>query len=878
MASSAAAECPYCNRVSEKHTRPPRCILSAILLLRSGARLGAFEIVSLLGAGGMGEVYRARDTRLNRTVAVKILNSDRVGHPERFRREAQAISRLSHPHICSLYDIGEANGTAFLVMEYLEGRTLADRLSDGPLPLEQALRHGIEICDALDRAHRQGVIHRDVKPGNVMLTREGAKLLDFGLAKLRKAEDGIAEDTTASLHLTREGEMVGTVLYMAPEQLEGRESDARTDIFAFGVVLYEMITGRQPFTGASRASIIASILTSDPPSVSALQPLVSQRLDRLVKRCLTKNPDERWQTARDLGYELREIAEEGAHAASRERERKSRAILAGALIGAGLVAAVSVGAWIFRPGDTSQPSYQRLTFRRGIISSARFAPDGQTVIFSAAWDARPYELFLTRLGSTESRSLGMANGRILSVSSAGEMAVLLGTQTFFGGVGTLTRASLAGGLPREVMESVTEADWGPDGALAVVKRRENRMELEFPVGTKLYEARSIWSMRVSPKGDRVAFFESHAPSMGGIGELVVVDRSLKRATLAKTGAALGLAWSPRGDEVWFTSARSDGPPAIRAVSLSSRERLVERVPAPLKIDDISRDGRVLVTKGLNLGGITCLVAGETREREVGWLDGARVEGLSADGKTLLFGAMEGNWINGAYTRATDGSPAVRLGDGHPESLSPDGKWVLARAPGAPSAWGREWVLVPTGPGSPRLLPRGAITQLVQGAWLPDGKRIVFTAIEEGRATRAYVQDVESGHMRPITPERVQMPEKAATPDGRSVLVWLDGKWFLYPIDGGQPRHISLLGADDNPQQWSADGRFLYVTRGRGEPPVAIERLDVTTGRRERWKTLVPSDPVGVELIDPPVISPDGRGYCYSYARRHQELYVVEGLK
>jgi eukaryotic-like serine/threonine-protein kinase len=850
-----------------------------IVLLSSGTRLGAFEIVSLLGTGGMGEVYRARDTRLNRTVAVKILNSDKVGHPQRFQREARAISRLSHPHICSLYDIGDADGTAFLVMEYLEGRTLADRLRDGAIPLEQALRHGIEICDALDRAHRERVIHRDVKPGNVMLTREGAKLLDFGLAKFRQAEgDGIADDTTASLHLTQDGEMVGTVLYMAPEQLEGRESDARTDIFAFGVVLYEMITGRQPFTGGSRASIIAAILTSDPPSISTLQPLAPPRLDRLLKRCLAKNPDERWQTARDLAYELRGIVEEGTQPANVEQGRKNRGMLLGALIGAGLVGAVSIGAWILRPADASPPSYQRLTFRRGIISSARFAPDGQTVIFSAAWDARPYELFLARLGSPESRSLGMANGRILSVSSTGEMAVLLGTQSFFGGVGTLARASLAGGLPREVLEDVTEADWGPDGALAVVKQRGNKMELEFPVGTKLYETRAIWSIRVSPKGDRVAFFESHGPG-DTLGVVVVVDRSLNRTTLTKPAAALGLAWSSRGDEVWFTGARSDGPPAIRAVSLSGRERLVERVPAPLKIDDISREGRVLVTKGLNLGGITCLIPGDTRERDVGWLDNARVEGLSADTKTLLFGATEGNWIAGVYTRATEGSPAVRLSDGHPESLSPDGKWVLARAPGASSAWGREWVLVPTGPGSPRLLPRGAITRLVEGTWLPDGKRIVFTAIEGARAARGYVQEVETGLMRPITPEGVRMPEKAASPDGRSVLVMLDGKWLLYPIDGGQPHPVSVLGSSDNPLQWSADGRFLYVVRRRGfVPPIAIERLNVSTGRREPWKTLIPSDPVGVEYLDPPVISPDGRAYCYSYARRHQELYVVEGLK
>jgi eukaryotic-like serine/threonine-protein kinase len=229
------------------------------VILSAGARLGSFEIVSALGAGGMGEVYRAWDTRLGRTVAIKILRPDKVGTRERFHREARVISRLSHPHICSLYDVGEQDGTPFLVMEYLEGQTLADRLDDGAIPLAQALRYGVEICDALDEAHRHGVIHRDVKPGNVLLTREGVKLLDFGLAKLRQSEADVgAQETIETLHLTQEGGIVGTVSYMSPEQLEGRKVDARTDLFAGGAVLYEMVTGRRPFPGESRASVIAA--------------------------------------------------------------------------------------------------------------------------------------------------------------------------------------------------------------------------------------------------------------------------------------------------------------------------------------------------------------------------------------------------------------------------------------------------------------------------------------------------------------------------------------------------------------------------------------------------------------------------------------------
>ena len=843
--------------------------------------MGPFRILSTLGAGGMGEVYRARDTRLSRIVAVKILRRDKIGNLERFHREARVVSRLSHPHICSLYDVGEHDGTPFLVLEYLEGQTLAERLEDGALPMGLALRYGVEICEALDAAHGLGIIHRDVKPGNVMLTRDGVKLLDFGLAKLREADtddDGL-RDATATLHATQEGEILGTVSYMSPEQLEGRQVDARTDLFAVGAVLHEMTTGRRAFNGESRASVIAAVLTSDPAPLSTLQPLAPPTLERLVQRCLAKDREGRWQTARDLGSELRWIAEEGAHVATLEKRRTGRVLLMGALVGAGLTAAMLGGAWLLTQPQSSQPSYHRLTYRRGSVASARFAPDGHTIIYSASWEGRPYELFFTQLGSVESRPLGMPNSRILSISPKGEMAVLFGTQTMLWGSGTVAHASLAGGASRELVEGAVEADWGPGDALAVVKRGDRRMELEFPIGTKLYEAGSIWWMRVSPGGDRVAFFAASTPWPEVVGDLVVIDRSLKQTTLAKGFSALGLSWSPAGDEIWFTGVQGRGAPALHAASLSGRVRLIAQMPAWLMLQDISRDGRVLLTKGLHLLGIMCQVPGESRERDFGWLDQSRVEGLSADGKTLLFGENgEGSWVAGAYIRKTDGSPAVRLGDGHPESLSPDGKWVLARARDARASRVREWVLLPTGAGAARVLPSGAITQLVEGAWLPDGHHIVFTAIEEKKAARVYVQDVRAGAMRPVTPEGVHMPEKAASPDGSSVLVLHSGKWFLYPIDGGEPRSLPFLDVRDNPRQWSADGRFLYVSRGGDAPPMQVERLDVTTGRREVWKTLVPADPVGIERLDSPVITPDGRGYCYSYARRLSELYVADGLK
>src|SRR5688572_23412144 len=290
------------------------------MTLSPGRRLGPYEIVASIGAGGMGEVYKARDTRLERTVAVKVLPSHLSASAEtrqRFEREAKTISSLSHPHICALYDVGNQDGVEFLVMEYLEGETLSDRLVKGPLAFEQVLRFGCEIADALDKAHRQGIVHRDLKPGNVMITRTGVKLLDFGLAKAvapsaRSGASLTALPTQTGKDLTAEGTILGTFQYMAPEQLEGRDADARTDIFAFGAVLYEMATGKKAFSGRSQASLISSIMTAEPPAASAVAPATPPAFDRVVRTCLAKDPEDRWQTAHDIAVQLRWIQEGGS--------------------------------------------------------------------------------------------------------------------------------------------------------------------------------------------------------------------------------------------------------------------------------------------------------------------------------------------------------------------------------------------------------------------------------------------------------------------------------------------------------------------------------------------------------------------------------------
>ena len=403
-----------------------------------GERIGRYEILAPLGAGGMGEVYYARDPELERPVAIKILTSARATGPqlERFQREARAIARISHAHICTIYDVGQVGELPFLVMELLEGETLAQRLERGPLSVDRALTTASEIAAALDAAHRKGVIHRDLKPSNVMLTPGGVKLLDFGLAKLRDGDPSeTVDNSTGSLRLTEQGAVFGTIPYMAPEQVEGRETDARTDVFALGVILYEMTAGRPPFEGRSGASVMAAILTHEPQPLSGVRPGVPGSVDRVVKKCLAKDPDERWQSASDLTSALvwsRDDSASQPAPGARDGSRSFRRVALGALALVATIAAAAV--WIGTSRDASggaagtTPEFIPVTFRTGTVSAARFAPDGETVVYSAAWGGDRYGLFVTRRGNPESRALNISDAKLLGVSSTGDLAFLRGSQ------------------------------------------------------------------------------------------------------------------------------------------------------------------------------------------------------------------------------------------------------------------------------------------------------------------------------------------------------------------------------------------------------------------------------------------------------------------
>ena len=769
------------------------------------------------------------------------------------------------------------------------------------MPLGRALVVGFQIADALDAAHRHGVIHRDLKPGNIMLTADGVKLLDFGLAKMRETE-GERPDaaSTKSLGLTEEGAILGTYPYMAPEQVEGRSADARSDIFALGVVLYEMATGRRAFEAGSRAALAAAILTHDPAPVSTYCAAAPPLLDRVVARCLVKDPDARWQTARDLASELRWISERGLDrrrsrdatrraAAERPGGRLARAA-AGPLAGA-LVAAIALWGLAARgvfSGKAPIPQFTQVTFRSGTVGAARFAPDGQTIVYSAAWQAQPHALFMSRTGSAESRDLGITNASLLGVSSSGDLTFLRGSHLVLrldvnlGGLGgTLERVSLAGGAPRAILEGVRSADWIPGTTDLAVARDDG--EVEFPIGTKLYKpprSSAIRALRVSPRGDRVALLES-ALNRGEM-SVVVVDRAGKKTTLSTgwTDGVSGLAWSPDANEVWFSALRQDEGPVLWAVSMSGKTRVLLATPAvPHIIEDVFRDGRILLTIHDRRIGVSCLPPGEETPRELGWLDSSAPGALSADGRTIVFADRPRGPERTTYLRKTDGSDAVRLGEGSPQDLSPDGKLVLVKF----RKGGERLSILPTGPGSARPLPPGPFAAIAGANFLPDGRRIAFAARETGGA-RIYVQDLQGGPPRAISPEGV-WTNALATPDGRFVwgrtmglggMVGPPVAYVLYPVDGGTPRTFPFETFGE-PLQWSPDGRFLYMYRGGSWPPV-VDRVEVATGARQEWKTVFPIDPVGIDRIGRALITPDGKHYCLDYVRLLSRLYIVDGVQ
>jgi len=852
--------------------------------LAAGTQLGPYEIVAPIGAGGMGEVYRARDSRLAREVAVKTVSGALRGNPDRlarFEQEARAAARLNHPNILAVHDIGNHEGVPFVVSELLEGETLADRLQQGgPMPTRKVLEYAMQITAGLAAAHEKGIVHRDLKPDNLFITRDGRiKILDFGLAKLTQPQSSEHDAQAATLlDRTQPGAIMGTNGYMSPEQVRGLPVDPRADLFSLGVILFEMLLGANPFRRDTAVDTMSAIVRDDPPELATTLRNVPPALERVLRHLCEKRPELRFQSARDLLFDLETLQAMTPMSTTGPFTRIDPPRRVWPLAIVALVIAVAAAAGMVAltrgspaPTAPSAPGFHRLTFRHGRVYNARFSPDGNTILYSAAWEGGPLELFSMRPENPESSPLPFESTDLLAVSENGEMALALHLKVQLGWVqrGTLARSPLVAGAPREILEDVEAADFGPAGEMAAVRSVGGKTRLEYPIGHPIYETTGwISHPRVSRDGQSIAFL--HHPDIDDDhGDVAVIGaQGGVRILTEDFSTAQGLAWSPKGDEIWYTAAEKGAARALRAVTIDGRKRLFLRTPGELTLQDVSRDGRVLLTREEWWRRIIGRGAGDAREHDLSWLDWSNPVALSSDGKSLLFYEQGegGGASHGVYLRKTDASAAVKLGDGLPFALSPDGKWVLS----VPFDARDRLFLVPTGVGSARPIP--GVPPVSAASFHTDGRHILF--VSGGRTWSMPIEGADKP--KPITPEGTTGTR--ASPDGH----WLvaadkDGKTILFPLAGDAPRAVPGLGSDETVIAWRADSRALYVTRV-GEVPAKVSVLDIATGKREPWKDIQPVDAAGVTYVSPIIVAPDGKSYAYGYRRILSDLYLVDGLR
>ncbi len=858
------------------------------MALTSGTKLGPFEIQSPLGAGGMGEVYRARDTRLDRDVAIKVLPESFASEPDRLRRfeqEARAVAALNHPNILAVHDIGSQDGIRYIVTELLEGRTLREHLNDGALPVRKALDYARQIAEGLAAAHSRGIVHRDLKPENIFCTKDGrVKILDFGLAKQNLSPATHLAATmigaTAPDVLTEPGLVMGTVGYMSPEQVRGAPTDHRSDLFSLGAILYEMLSGQRAFKRDTAAETMTAILKEEPPELAGTNPAIAPGLDRIVHRCIEKEPAQRFQSASDLGFAIEALSGTSKSVAAPTSAPRSAKLRIAAVVS--LVLAALAAGWIARSARNvpqRNPTSHQVSHRRGTVYSARLAVDGKTIVYTAAWDGGSEQIYMANNEFPESRPIDVKQTILLSVSSTGELAVLTSARPLdhFEFQGTLSTMPIGGGAPREILQGVTAADYSPDGqSLAIVRLASGKYRLEYPSGKTLFEtAGSITQPRVSRDGKIVAFMY-HPVRGDDRGGVMVVDAAGKARMLSDGWEGeQGLAWGATGDEVWFSAGKGSADLTLHATTLSGKTRDVFAGPGGTRVFDIAPDGRILVSHNDFKYSVSASIEG-AEERNLSWLDNSFSPQLSNDGKRILFsdGAVESSGLYTICLRNTDGSPVVRLGEGAVFGFSPDGSWALALLERTPP----EVELLPTGPGEARRWVNSNIEGYSGMGWTPDSQHIIFSGNEPGHDSRFYTQDAKGGAVRPISPEgfssKLNLP---VSPDGKQFVALNQNTnaWNLCQVEDAKCAPLRGGEEDDSPLQWSADGKYFYVTVQH--PVSSIWQIELTTGRRQLWKRVTPGDSVGAVEIFATSITPDGKSFATQYDRSLDQLYIVEGL-
>jgi eukaryotic-like serine/threonine-protein kinase len=857
------------------------------MTLATSTSLGPYQIVSLLGAGGMGEVYKARDTRLGRDVAVKVLPASFAADPERLRRfeqEARAVAALSHPNILAIFDIGRDDGTSYLVSELLEGQSLRDLLAHGPLSHRKAVTYAVQIAHGLAAAHAKNIAHRDLKPDNIFITADGhAKILDFGLARaIEKPADATA---TLPANGTDPGTVMGTVGYMSPEQVRGGPIDCRTDIFSFGAVLYEMLTGQRAFQRDTAAETMTAILKEEPPEFVASGHSIPPALERTLRHCLEKAPDHRFQSARDLAFDLESLStltgSSGMQAAA-TRSAIRRRWIAPAILAALVLVAAFAGwrlALVLHPSHGAQ--FHQLTYRRGGMDNARYSPDGRSLFYTAAWEGTQPEIYTVPVNGSGGHPLGIANARLLSVSRQGQLAVALAPRAIANLLrpGALARVA-QDTAPRPEIENIQAADFSPDGSsLAIVRFLPGRFlcQLEYPIGKILYSGQAIPSVRFSPNGKYLAF-DIHADAYDDRGRVVILRSDGRQVAVSPIFESVqGIAWNPSGSEIWFTSPLESGE--IHAMSLSGKIRSPLSAAGRLFLRDIAPNGQILADQGISRRGFLVSSADNTTQRDLSWLDYGYLRALSDDGKTTLF-EEEGNAVAEStymvFIRNVDGSPAIALGPGYGVALSHDKQWALAEKLTEPA---NEIWLLPVGPGEPRRLSPPNLNGNVVGSFLSDDKRVVYVANQAGRPQRTWLQNTEGGAPRPITPE--------------GVVGWLvspDNKWLItgngdinsitldtmVSLEGGPSHPVAGLRPSELITGWTRDGQlYALLPAGPGHPVVHIDVLNPFTGARHPWHDVIIPPLAGTE-ISLILITPDGSTYAWGYRFTIGDLYTING--